>query len=147
MLRFHADSSGRYIDFEITLHALPDTPLVMGDNKDGTMAMRLAEWMTMPHKVKGAETGGTGHIVTARGDRDASAWGKRADWCDYHADHNGQTYGVAIFDHLDNLRHPDLVDGPRLRAFWRQPLWPARLRKAQGPASTSVTTSYQPAEA
>src|ERR1051326_841751 len=30
---------GRAIDFEITLHALPDTPLLMGDNKDGTMAI------------------------------------------------------------------------------------------------------------
>ena len=52
------------------------------------------------------ETGGTGHIVTAKGDRDAAAWGKRADWCDYHAEHNGKTYGVAMFDHPENLRHP-----------------------------------------
>jgi len=114
-LRFHADADGRYIDFEITLHALPNEPLVMGDNKDGTMATRLAQWMTMPHTVNAKdaagkavkkETGGSGHIVTAKGDRDAAAWGKRADWCDYHAEHNGKTYGVAMFDHPDNLRHP-----------------------------------------
>jgi len=103
---FHADSGGRYIDFNITLHALPDTPLLMGDNKDGTMAVRLAQWMTMPHKVKNVETGGTGHIVTASGDKDAAAWGKRADWCEYHAEHDGKTYGVAIFDNPQNLRHP-----------------------------------------
>jgi hypothetical protein len=105
-LRFHAGPDGRFIDFEITLHALPDTPLVMGDNKDGTMALRLAQWMTMPHKVRGQETGGTGHIVAATGVRDAAVWGKRADWCDYHAEHGGKTYGVAIFDHPQNLRHP-----------------------------------------
>jgi hypothetical protein len=70
------------------------------------MATRLAQWMTMPHKVKTVETGGHGHIVTAKGDRDGAAWGKRADWCDYHAEHNGKTYGVAIFDHPQNLRHP-----------------------------------------
>jgi hypothetical protein len=60
----------------------------------------------MPHKKKDAEVGGTGHIVTATGVRDAEAWGKRADWCDYYAAHNGKTYGIAIFDHPQNLRHP-----------------------------------------
>ncbi len=105
-LRFHAGPDGRFIDFEITLHALPDQPLVMGDNKDGTMATRVAQWMSMPHKVKGQDVGGVGHIVTAAGARDGKAWGTRADWCDYHAEHNGQTYGIAIFDHPQNLRHP-----------------------------------------
>jgi len=106
VLRFSPGPDGRYVDYEITLHALPDAPLVFGDNKDGTMATRLAEWMTMAHKVKGETVGGAGHIVTAKGDRDEDAWGKRADWCDYHAEHNGKTYGVAIFDDPQNLRHP-----------------------------------------
>jgi hypothetical protein len=101
-LRFQAGPDGRFIDYEITMHALPDKPLVFGDNKDGTMATRLAQWMTMPHK----NVGGNGHIVTATGYRDADAWGKRADWCDYHAEKEGKTYGVAIFDHPQNLRHP-----------------------------------------
>jgi hypothetical protein len=105
-LRFHAGPDGRFIDFEITMQALPDKPLHFGDNKDGTMATRIAQWMTMPHKMGGKETGGKGHIVTAKGDRDLEAWGKRAEWCDYHAEHNGKTYGVAIFDHPQNLRHP-----------------------------------------
>jgi hypothetical protein len=75
----------------------------------------VAQWMTMPHSasVRGAdgksakkETGGHGHIVTANGDKDGAAWGKRANWCDYHAEHNGKTYGIAIFDSPQNLRHP-----------------------------------------
>jgi len=103
---FHANGDGRFIDFEVTLHALPDQPLLFGDNKDGTMAVRVAQWMTMPHKMKGVATGGNGRIVTANGDRDAAAWGKRAPWCDYHAERNGTTYGIAIFDHPQNLRHP-----------------------------------------
>jgi hypothetical protein len=103
---FHADASGRFIDFEITLHALPDASLLIGDNKDGTMAVRLAEWMTMPHKVKDVDTGGSGHVVTAKGDTDAAAWGKRADWCDYYSPRNGTVYGVAIFDNPGNIRHP-----------------------------------------
>ena len=105
-LRFHGSAAGRFIDFEVTLQALPDGPLLLGDNKDGTMAIRLAQWMTQPHKYDKREIPGHGHIVTATGEREAAAWGKRADWCDYYAPHKGKTYGVAIFDHPQNLRHP-----------------------------------------
>lgn len=103
---FHADASGRYIDFDIALRAPADSPLTFGDNKDGTMAIRLAEWMTMPHKVHGALAGGHGHILDANGDRDEAVWGKRADWCDYSAARGGRTYGVAIFDNPANIHHP-----------------------------------------
>jgi hypothetical protein len=112
---FHANADGRFIDFEITLHALPDKPLVMGDNKDGTMATRVAEWMTMAHTMNGKDAagkaikipvGGNGHIITSTGFKDNDAWGKRADWCDYHADHNGKTYGIAIMESPKNFRHP-----------------------------------------
>jgi hypothetical protein len=105
-LRFHGDGDGRFLDYEVTIRALPDTPLVLGDSKEGTMAIRVAQWLTMPHKYEGRDLPGEGHIVTANGDRDAAAWGKRADWCDYHAERSGKTYGVAIFDHPANLRHP-----------------------------------------
>jgi hypothetical protein len=105
-LRFHATPAGRFIDYEVTWHALPGEPLLIGDNKDGTMAIRLAQWMTLPHKFQGKEVPGTGHTVTSAGQRDADAWGKRADWCDYHAPRDGKIYGVALFDHPQNLRHP-----------------------------------------
>jgi hypothetical protein len=105
-LKFRGDETGRSIDVEVTLHALADKPLLLGDNKDGTMAVRVAQWMTLTHRVEGVEKVGHGHIVTSKGDRDAAAWGKRADWCDYHAPYKGKTYGIAIFDHPQNLRHP-----------------------------------------
>ena len=107
-IRFRATADARIIDYEVTLHAQPDAPLVMGDNKDGTMAMRLAQWMTMPHKVQntGTNISGVGHIVNSTGQHDNDCWGKRADWCDYYAPREGKTYGVAIFDHPDNIRHP-----------------------------------------
>lgn len=105
-LRFRGEAEARVLDYEVTLHALPNAPLEIGDNKDGTMAVRVAQWMTMPHQVRGASVGGTGQIVTANGERDADAWGKRADWCEYHAEHNGKVYGIAIFDHPENLHHP-----------------------------------------
>jgi Methane oxygenase PmoA len=115
ILRFHAVPEGRFIDFEITIHALPDQPLLMGDNKDGTMATRVAQWMTMPHTINAKdaegktvkkEVGGKGQIVTSTGFRGNEAWGKRAPWCDYNAEKDGKVYGIAIFDHPQNLRHP-----------------------------------------
>jgi hypothetical protein len=118
-LRLHATADARMIDFEVSLHALPDTPLVLGDNKDGTMAIRLAQWLTLPHKHQGGGASVTGessnvvstaasagHIVNSEGVRDGDTWGKRAAWCDYFAEHDGRTYGVAIFDHPQNIRHP-----------------------------------------
>lgn len=105
-LRFHGEADARVIDYEITLHALPDAPLHIGDNKDGTMAIRIAQWLTMPHPVKGDAVPGHGHIVAANGKRDGAVWGTRAEWCDYHAERDGKIYGIAIFDHPQNLRHP-----------------------------------------
>jgi len=118
-IRFHATAEARMIDYEVILHAPADEPVVMGDNKDGTMALRLAQWMTMPHKSQGGgaaitgesnsvatATASAGHIVNATGQHDGDVWGKRADWADYYSVHEGKTYGVAIFDHPQNLRHP-----------------------------------------
>jgi hypothetical protein len=105
-LRFHSSPAGRFIDFEITLQALPGEPLLLGDNKDGTMGYRVPQWMTLPHKYKGKDVPGEGQYLTSTGIRGDAAWGKRAAWCDIYAPHNGKVYGVAIFDHPQNLRHP-----------------------------------------
>lgn len=106
-MRFRdAGGGNRFLDYEVTIHALPDTPLVLGDSKEGTMSIRLAQWLVLPHKVKGQLVPGNGHYLTSTGVRDAAAWGTRADWCDAYAERDGKTYGVAIFDHPQNLRHP-----------------------------------------
>ena len=107
-MRFRALGQNRAIDFEVTVRAPLDAPVHFNDNKDGVLALRLAQWLNMPRSkdTKRKFTGGQAMIVPARGDRDGAAWGKRAGWCDYYAEHNGKTYGVAIFDHPQNLRHP-----------------------------------------
>jgi hypothetical protein len=105
-IRFHGDDDGRFLDYEVTIHALPDEPLVMGDSKEGTMSIRVAQWMTLPHKYKNQPVPGEGHLLTSTGVTDAAVWGKRAEWCDYYAPYKGKTYGIAIFDHPQNLRHP-----------------------------------------
>jgi len=91
--------NSRIIDFEIAIRASQD-PVVFGDTKEGTMAIRLAESM----RLSGGQN--QGHIVNSRGVRDKATWGKRAEWCDYFGPVGGEITGVAIFDHPKNPRHP-----------------------------------------
>jgi hypothetical protein len=107
-IRFGGTDDARTIDFEIVLRAPADAPVEMRDNKDGVLALRLAQWLNLPRApdTKRKFIGGVGHLVTAKGDRDGNAWGKRGEWADFSAERNGKTYGVAIFDHPKNLRHP-----------------------------------------
>ncbi len=93
----------RLFDFEITLHAPSNAPVVFGDDKDGAIALRIADSMRLKRADK---TPGDGHIVQSTGARDAETWGKRADWCDYYGPVAGKIVGVAIFDHPSNPRHP-----------------------------------------
>jgi len=89
----------RMLDFEITIYA-SEGEVTFGDTKEGTMAIRLAPTLRVEGEV------GRGHILNSQGHKDKQAWGKRAAWCDYYGPLNGQTVGVAIFDHPDNPRHP-----------------------------------------
>lgn len=99
-LRIYSDktNSPRVFDFEITLFAPKTHAVVLGDTKEGSMAVRVAKSMQIVH--------GDGHIVLSTGIRDKETWGKRADWCDYYGPVNGKTVGIAIFDHPKNPRHP-----------------------------------------
>jgi hypothetical protein len=94
----------RLFDFEITLKA-GEKEVLLGDTKEGTMAVRLNETMRLKHNKM--NTGKpTGHIVQSTGVRDGQTWGKRAEWCDYHGPVDGKIVGLAIFDHPSNPAHP-----------------------------------------
>lgn len=105
--------SERLFDFEITLTA-GDKEVVLGDTKEGTMAVRVNESMRGVLAKKPGEkkaSVGKGQIVHSTGERssgqgDEKAWGKRAAWCDYSGPVDGKTVGIAIFDHPSNPRHP-----------------------------------------
>lgn len=102
-IRFHqSPANARLVDFEITITA-SSGDLVLGDTKEGTMAIRLAESMrvTQPKNKPGL-----GHIELSTGEKDVATWGKRAAWCDYYGPVEGKTVGVAILDHPSNPRHP-----------------------------------------
>jgi hypothetical protein len=107
-LRFQKVPDGRLLDYEITIKA-GEQEVVFGDDKDGSMSIRMPESMRVEKsKVKGEKTAqpGDGHIITSEGKKDADAWGTRADWCDYYGPVEGKTVGVAMFDHPANPRHP-----------------------------------------
>src|SRR4051812_17997988 len=92
----------RLFDFDITIKASAKE-IVMGDTKEGSMAVRVAESMRLIH---GKNKKGDGHIVLSSGVKDGDTWGKHGDWCDYYGPVNGQTVGIAMFDHPSNPRHP-----------------------------------------
>jgi len=97
--KFYNRPETQIMDFDITIHA-SHGEVVLGDTKEGSMAIRLAPTMRLKGEV------GQGHIVNSEGARDEAAWGKRAAWCDYYGPVNGQLVGVAIFDHPQNPKHP-----------------------------------------
>ncbi|MGD8237165.1 MAG: PmoA family protein [Armatimonadota bacterium] len=90
--------NGRLLDFTITIRAT-ERDLVFGDTKEGSFGIRVAGTMKVTSELGG-------RILNARGDTDDEAWGKQAEWCDYHGPVNGDTVGVAILDHPSSFRHP-----------------------------------------
>jgi len=75
------------------------------------MAMRLPLWMTPPHslsiaKGKREKYDGKGTIINDSGQTNDDTWGKKSTWVDYHAPKDGKVYGIAMFDHPSNPRHP-----------------------------------------
>jgi hypothetical protein len=106
-IRFRGTAAARFIDYEVTLKAPADKPAVMGDTKEGSMAIRLPLWMTPSHRQgKGKNHEGQGTIINSAGQKNDDTRGKRATWVDYHAPKDGKVYGVAMFDHPSNPRHP-----------------------------------------
>jgi hypothetical protein len=91
--------SERIVDFDIEVRA-SHGEMVMGDTKEGSMALRLAPTMRLKGEVA------QGHIVNSEGVKDGDTWGKRAKWVDYYGPVKGKEVGVAIFDHPENPRHP-----------------------------------------
>ena len=85
----------RLFCFDIRLTAM-DERVTFEDTEEGFFAIRLAPYLCEEQ---------TGRVVNAAGVRGAKhCWGKTSDWIDYYGQIEGQTYGVAIFDHPSNFR-------------------------------------------
>ena len=138
----------RLFDFEVTLRGA-DKEIILGDTKEGTMAIRLAETMRLkPNEYNAGKPGG--HIVQSTGVRDQATWGKQAAWCDYYGPIDGKTLGVAIFDHPSNPRHPTWWHVRDYGLFAANPFGVHDFeKKAQGsgdlkvPVGQSVTFKYR----
>lgn len=133
----------RWIDFQITLKA-SEGDVVLGDTKEGSMGIRLAETMRLTGKT------GKGHIINSAGQKDGDTWGKRAEWCDYYGPVDGKTVGVAFFDNPKNPRYPTtwhvrdyglFAANPfGLHDFEKKPVGAGDLKI---PSGQSVTFSYR----
>jgi hypothetical protein len=147
-LRVYNRLDDRMFDFEITIRATHGD-VTMGDTKEGTMAVRLAETMRLkPNQANAGKP--TGHIVNSEGVRDGETWGKRAAWVDYYGPVEGRTMGLAIFDHPGNPRHPTWWHVRDYGLFGANPFGihdfekrPAGAGDMRVPAGESVTFRYR----
>ncbi|MBT5379335.1 MAG: PmoA family protein [Opitutae bacterium] len=98
-ISFHALGENRAIDFDITVHA-SSGDVKFGDTKEGSMGIRTNPAL----RVKGSVA--KGQAINSEGIKGKAVWGKRAKWVDYWGPINGNTVGIAIFDHPGNQRHP-----------------------------------------
>jgi hypothetical protein len=95
---FGADDHGRWIDFAVEIHA-SEGNVTFGDTKEGAFGIRVPSTMDVDAK-KG------GRILNSRGQQDEAAWGRAAEWVDYHGPVDSKPAGIVIFDMPDSFRHP-----------------------------------------
>lgn len=73
-------------------------PVTFADTKEGLFGIRVANTLR-------EGKGGGGAAENAEGLKGTKAcWGKPSKWVDYYGPVDGQTHGVAIFDHPGNAR-------------------------------------------
>lgn len=100
-VRVYNVADGRLMDFEVMMKPVGG-PLVFGDTKEGSFGLRVPDSM----RVVAGKGKGEGHIETSEGIKDGATWGKPATWVDYYGPVEGETLGIAIFDHPAGFRHP-----------------------------------------
>jgi hypothetical protein len=93
---FRGTATERIIDLDIGFRAVVKT--TFGDNKNGLVAIRLAEPLIEKH-------GGT-ILNSAGGHGMSQTWGKPADWVDYSGTVEGEAVGVALLSHPANFHAP-----------------------------------------
>lgn len=97
-LSFHATDTTRVIDFDQDFIAA-DGDVRFDDRKDAGLSIRVPTSMAVDSNLGG-------RIVTSEGLTDKEAWATAAKWCDYSGPVEGETLGVAMFNHPSSLRYP-----------------------------------------
>lgn len=88
----------RAVDVTVWLEPVKGGYLKFGDTKEGMMGVRTHPNLRLDRP--------TGNVLNSEGVDDKSVWGKRAKWIDYWGEIDGETVGIAMFDHPSNPRHP-----------------------------------------
>ena len=102
-MEFSGDAELRMIDFDVSFTAAGEA-VKFGDTKEGFFAVRIAHTM---RELTPDRQPGEGVIVNAEGATGAAnTWGKASAWVDYSGPIGDKTYGIAIFDHPENPKHP-----------------------------------------
>ena len=96
-VRFISYADGaRAVDLTVKLSAAQGD-VTLGDTKEaGLAAVRVSAQISAKSML----------INSDGGEGEKQVWGKPANWCDESGNIDGKPYGVAIFDHPGNPRHP-----------------------------------------
>ena len=95
---YNAGDEIRLFDYDITFSATHGD-VTFGETKEaGVLGVRVAPSMN----------GSVGGMITnSNGGRgEADCWGKKAAWCDYSGEVEGEIMGITIFDHPSNPNSP-----------------------------------------
>jgi hypothetical protein len=103
--QFGGNPEARWIDWTITLHA-SEGDLRLGDTKEGTAAVRVHPNLRLSNDPQQGVTTANGTAINSNGTSGKEVWGKSAKWVDYSGQVDGQTVGIAFFDHPSSFRHP-----------------------------------------
>ncbi len=98
---YRGEPDCRLIDVELEFTPAGREPVTLGQTNFGFLAVRAAQAMTV--------FDGSGEILNSLGNRnEREAHEKQADWIDQSGPISQDRWnGIAIFDHPDNLRHPN----------------------------------------
>ncbi len=139
--QFSGDDKSRTIDATLKLNA-SDGELKFGDNKEGSFGLRVADTIRVDSRQGG-------QIITSEGATNENAWGRPANWVDYHGTVDGEVFGVAILDHPSNPSHPVRWHVRPYGLFAANPFTRKAFDPAQVPAAItvppggSITFKYQ----
>lgn len=97
-VRVGASGDNRYIDFDVTVKAT-EGPVTFEETKEGSFGVRVHETMKVDAKQGGK-------LVNSQGQANGDAWSKPAAWVDYYGPVDGETLGIAIFNHPTSFRYP-----------------------------------------
>lgn len=101
VVHFQDRPEGRLFSFEITLKASV-CPIRFGDTKEGSFGIRVHDALRPSEKTGAVITTAEGKVLTPPLKDNLAIWGYPSEWVDYAGKVDGQTVGVAVFDHPAN---------------------------------------------